>query len=98
MSILQRRSFLAGAGAFAALARTRAAFAAGPADSRFVLVLLRGALDSLHALPPHGDPDYRRLRPRLALSPDPALDLDGHFGLHPGLAELMPMCQGRRGA
>jgi len=91
MSMLQRRSFLAGAGAFAALAHTRAAFAAGPADSRFVLVLLRGALDSLHALPPHGDPDYRRLRPRLALSPDPALDLDGHFGLHPGLADLLPM-------
>jgi uncharacterized protein (DUF1501 family) len=93
MSMLERRSFLTAAAlaAFAALASRRAAFAAAPTDRRFVLVLLRGGLDGLHALPPHGDGDYRRLRPTLALSPDPALDLDGHFGLHPALADLMPL-------
>ena len=92
--MLERRSFLTGAAALAALAplaSTRAAFAAAPTDRRFVLVLLRGGLDGLHALPPHGDRDYRRLRPTLALSPDPALDLDGYFGLHPALGDLMPL-------
>jgi uncharacterized protein (DUF1501 family) len=91
MSMLERRSFLTGAAALAALASTRAAFAAAPTDRRFVLILLRGALDGLHALPPHGDRDYRRLRPTLALSPDAVLDLDGYFGLHPALGDLVPL-------
>lgn len=92
--MLQRRSFLTGAAALAALAplaSARAAFAAAPSDRRFVLLLLRGGLDGLHALPPHGDRDYRRRRPTLALSPDPSLDLDGYFGLHPTLGDLMPL-------
>jgi len=89
--MLHRRTFLAGAGALAALASTRAAFAAAPTERRFVLMLLRGGLDGLHALPPHGDPDYRRRRPNLALAPNPALDLDGYFGLHPALSELTPL-------
>jgi uncharacterized protein (DUF1501 family) len=91
MSMLERRSLLAGATALAALAAARATFAAAPTDRRFVLVLLRGGLDGLHALPPHGDKDYRRLRPSLALAPDAALDLDGRFGLHPALGDLMPL-------
>lgn len=92
--MLERRSFLTGAAALAALAplaSARTAFAAAPTDRRFVLVLLRGGLDGLHALPPHGDRDYRRLRPTLALLPDPTLDLDGYFGLHPVLGDLMPL-------
>ena len=92
--MLERRSFLTGAAVLAILAplaSTRAAFAAAPTDRRFVLVLLRGGLDGLHALPPHGDRDYRHLRPTLALLPDPALDLDGYFGLHPALGDLMPL-------
>ena len=89
--MLERRSFLTGAATLAALAAVRAAFAAAPTDRRFVLVLLRGGLDGLHALPPYGDQDYRRLRPTLAVAPDLALDLDGHFGLHPALGDLMPL-------
>ncbi|MBX3501337.1 MAG: DUF1501 domain-containing protein [Alphaproteobacteria bacterium] len=89
--MLERRSLLAGASALAVLTAARATFAAAPTDRRFVLVLLRGALDGLHALPPHGDKDYRRLRPTLALPPDAALDLDGRFGLHPALGDLMPL-------
>jgi uncharacterized protein (DUF1501 family) len=95
MTMLERRSFLTGAAALAALASARAAFATVPTDRRFVLVLLRGGLDGLHALPPHGDRDYRRRRPTLALSPDPALDLDGYFGLHPALSDLMPLYRAR---
>jgi uncharacterized protein (DUF1501 family) len=91
MSMLDRRTFLASAAALAALVSTRAAFAAAPTDRRFVLVFLRGALDGLHALPPYGDQDYRRLRPTLALATDAVLDIDGYFGLHPALGDLMPL-------
>jgi uncharacterized protein (DUF1501 family) len=43
---------------------------------------------------PHGDPELRRLRPRLALVPGGAgglIDLDGFHGLHPALAGLEPL-------
>lgn len=70
----------------------RLAFAAAPTEQRFVLVLLRGALDGLAAVPPFGDPAYESQRQGLAVaSPrdgDGALDLDGFFGLHPALPKL----------
>lgn len=83
-------------GGIAALATAglapRLVLAAAPTDARFVMVLLRGGLDGLHAMPPWADPDYRRLRPTLALdapgSPHGVLDLDADFGLHPALAPL----------
>src|SRR5690606_37537232 len=68
------------------------AHAATRADPRFVLVVLRGGLDGLAAVPPYGDPHYASARGDLALaSPGGAngvLDLDGTFGLHPALANL----------
>lgn len=42
-------------------------------------------------MPPHGDPNYRQARGPAALSPDEITDLDGTFGLHPGLAGLQPL-------
>lgn len=65
-------------------------------QGRLVVVFLRGAYDGLSALVPHGDPDYYRLRPSVAIpAPDgtsqTTLALDKHFGLHPALAPLMPM-------
>jgi uncharacterized protein (DUF1501 family) len=72
---------------------TRVAF--GRADgrpSRFVLVILRGALDGLAAVPPYGDRDYPGLRREFALRAPgehgAALPLDGFFGLHPSLVFL----------
>lgn len=71
------------------------AFAAAPTDRRLVVVILRGALDGLAAVPPYGDPDYRTQRGAFAFaepgSGDGALDLDGRFGLHPALAPLHEM-------
>jgi uncharacterized protein (DUF1501 family) len=64
---------------------------AAPGKSRLVVVILRGALDGLAAVPPYGDPDYARLRGDLALragGPGGALPLDGYFGLHPALGFL----------
>jgi len=45
----------------------RLAFANVPTDRRFVVVILRGALDGLAAVPPHGDPSYKSVRGALAL-------------------------------
>lgn len=58
-------------------------FAATGPRARLVVVLLRGAMDGLHLLPPRDDADYRRLRGALAV--DDARPLDAHFGLHPAL-------------
>lgn len=89
---LSRRGFLLGLGATMALGRTRAAFAQAPGDRRLVVVLLRGALDGLHAVQPYGDPDFAGLRGLLAL-PEPGregglLDLGGTYGLHPAMTGL----------
>lgn len=94
-NVLTRRRLLArGTAAAAALAlpgllASRVSCAA-PAvgDARFVLVLLRGALDGLAAAPPIGDPDYARLRGELALSAAGLTRLDDLFALHPALGFL----------
>jgi uncharacterized protein (DUF1501 family) len=96
MSRLPRREFLglsalAAGGAFLT---TRLAFAhASERRQRLVLVIMRGALDGLAAVPPCGDPDYAGLRREFALAAPgggahAALPLDGFFGLHPALGFL----------
>ncbi|MCK9367717.1 MAG: DUF1501 domain-containing protein [Metallibacterium scheffleri] len=74
--------------------------AATGADTRLLVLMLRGGLDGLHALPPYGDPGYAQLRGPLALTPnaptaeDPAaLRLDGTFALHPALAFAQQLYQ-----
>jgi len=51
-----------------------------------VFVELAGGNDGIGTVIPYTDPNYRRLRPTLAI--DTPLDLDGSVGLHPGLAKL----------
>ena len=97
MSGMRRREFL-GLGALAAggaLLTSSVTLARAPADprrSRFVLVILRGALDGLAAVPPCGDRDYGHLRGEFALrapgEAKGALPLNGFFGLHPSLGFL----------
>ncbi len=98
---LDRRSFLArsvglalsvyGAGALGPRALEQALAAASAPSSRPVLVsvFLSGGLDSLSTLSPVADPDYRRLRPQLAL-PDSNLGFseDGRLRWHPAAASL----------
>lgn len=90
---LTRRQLLGGfAVTTAAALPARLLLAKAPIEQRFVLIILRGALDGLAALPPYADPDYRGLHGGLA-PPDPGqeggmVDLDGRFALHPGLAPL----------
>ncbi len=88
-----RRRFLIGAGALAATATIpNAVFAYTGGSSRLVVVILRGALDGLAAVPPYGDPNYATLHRELAIAapggPDGALALNDSFGLHPSLSFL----------
>jgi uncharacterized protein (DUF1501 family) len=96
--MLARRDLLrlmAGGCAAASLATMPSGvLAAAPGDRRFVVVLLRGALDGLAAVPPIGDARYRERRGALALKPpgeaEGCIALDHTFGLHPALAPLAP--------
>jgi uncharacterized protein (DUF1501 family) len=98
---LLRREFL-GLGALAAggvLLAPRLLLAAnGTRPARFVLVIMRGALDGLATVPPLGDGDYAALRGDLALragGEHGALPLNGFFGLHPSLG-FLAQCYGAR--
>lgn len=86
--MIDRRLFLqsSAAGLLGAGLAPGVSFANAPTDNRFVLVFLRGALDSLHALVPYADKNYKTLRPRLVVN-DP-LKIGGYFGLHPNLNGL----------
>jgi len=69
------------------------------AERRFVVVLLRGAVDGLNVVVPHAEAAYYDARPTIAIPqpgrPGGALNLDGRFGLHPALAALQPFWRDR---
>jgi uncharacterized protein (DUF1501 family) len=95
---ITRRAALLGLGAAFSLGRASLALAAAPTENRFVVVLLRGAMDGMSAVQPYGDPDCASVRGSLALAePGGApgettlLDLGGFYGMHPQLANLHAM-------
>jgi uncharacterized protein (DUF1501 family) len=61
---------------------------------RIVVIFLRGAVDGLNVVVPHGEADYYEARPTIAIGQrggdGGVLNLDGFFGLHPALAPMMP--------
>lgn len=87
-----RRAFLGGACSVAAFAGAGdISLAAAPTEARFVVILLRGAVDGLDILRPYGDPDFRRIRPdqvgsAIADYQREPINLDGFYALH-GLCE-----------
>lgn len=90
---LTRRGALLGLTAAFTLGRTSLALAQAPGDNRFVVVILRGAMDGLSAVQAYGDPDFAALRGELALgqpggAAGSVLDLGGFYGLHPALAQM----------
>jgi len=94
-TMLSRRSLLlAASGAALASTLPRWAFAETPDRRVLVVLFLRGGVDGLHLIVPHGDPEYYSARKGLAVArpkkSDGAIDLDGQFGLHPRLAPLEP--------
>jgi uncharacterized protein (DUF1501 family) len=100
MSMTNRRSFIATGATLTLLAPfARFAAAAPSRDARLVLIILRGGLDGLAAVPPYAEPRYAELRGPIALGlpggEGGVLDLDGTFGLHPALANLHAMYRAR---
>jgi uncharacterized protein (DUF1501 family) len=94
---LSRRATLLGLTSVITLGRASLAMAAAPTERRFVVVILRGAMDGLSAVPPYGDPGLAALRPEL-LPPMPGqdhglLDLGGTYGLHPAMTRSHALYQ-----
>jgi uncharacterized protein (DUF1501 family) len=97
MPHLARRSALLGLASAFTLGRVSLALADAPTPQRFVVIILRGALDGLAAVVPYGDAALAGLRGQI-LPPAPGqdggtLDLGGFYGLHPALTELHTMYQ-----
>jgi uncharacterized protein (DUF1501 family) len=89
----RRELILASGVLFAWAHMPRAALAEGR-DPRFLVIVLRGALDGLATVAPVGDPDWVRLRGDKALTLDgatAALPLDNFFALNPAMPNLHRM-------
>lgn len=72
----------------------RYAFAAGPYTGDVLVVLsLRGGMDGLNVVVPHGDPAYASWRPNIGIPTGALLAKDSRFGLHPAMAPLLPFWQ-----
>ena len=95
--MISRRDLLQGillTGGFSLLPFAKTGFAlAAPAtvDTHLVVVMLRGAMDGLSAVVPHGDDLYYGYRPNIAIprvaATHPAY-LTSYFALHPALVPL----------
>jgi uncharacterized protein (DUF1501 family) len=96
---LSRRRFMAGMAATSAAAvsttmfgdafrQTSYASTPGTGGNVLVVISLRGGIDGLGMVVPHGDPAYYRARPNIALPKSTLLARDAMFGLHPKLAPL----------
>ena len=105
---MHRRQFIQHAGLFTAsslvavgghgwFARTNAQTAT---PKRLIVVFLRGAADGLNVVVPYKEAAYYENRPKIAIpqpeKPGGALDLDGQFGLHPALTDLMPLWNSKK--
>ncbi|HQT68605.1 MAG TPA: DUF1501 domain-containing protein [Acetobacteraceae bacterium] len=89
------RGSLMGLATIATAGRAQLAMADADTDKRFVVVLLRGALDGMASVVPYGDPHLAALRapliPGQPGSADGVLDLGGFYGFHPALTGLHDM-------
>ncbi len=69
-------------------------------SSRLLVLMLRGGLDGLHALPPMGDGAWGALRSGLAFAPNgqaaKPLPLDRNFALHPALSYASELYQNKQ--
>jgi len=92
--MLTRRRFMQGSALAAVMpaAFPNITFANAPGDHRLVILILRGGMDGLDVLQPYSDANFKLMRPKLAgkLGSD-IFDVDGEFGLHHSLKNLMPL-------
>jgi len=85
--MLNRRTLLGASAGAAALSFPVFAFGQAQAtDKRLLVVILRGGMDGLSAVPAVGDPAFASLRGRLALPR--TLALDDTFAMHPSLPKM----------
>jgi uncharacterized protein (DUF1501 family) len=94
---LTRRNLLRGAGIAAGAvaggtafgdAFRQVAYGATATGNVVVVLSLRGGLDGLGLVVPHGDPGYYAARPTIAIPRSTLLHRDQMFGLHPNLKPL----------
>ncbi|HET7730515.1 MAG TPA: DUF1501 domain-containing protein [Usitatibacter sp.] len=98
MRRFDRRAFLKAAAAlpFAGRAALARAAESPPGRRLLVLVELKGGNDGLNTVVPFADPEYARLRPRLAVAREQLVHLSEHAGLHPSLAPLRPLWEAKQ--
>lgn len=87
-----RRSVLMASGALFAWGFMPRLASAATRDPRLLVIILRGGLDGLSAVPPVGDPAYAGLRGDLAMSasgPNAAIPLEGPFALNAAMPNLL---------
>ena len=70
------------------------AFAKAPGGNVLVVLSLRGGIDGLGVVVPHGDPGYYAARPSIAVPREQLIAQDAMFGLHPALKPLEWMWTG----
>ena len=87
MTITRRQ--LIGASLAGAVLWPTGVFSATKTEQRFIVILLRGAVDGLAMVPPIGDKHYGNNR-KILVNKD-TISLTDDFGLHPSLAPLLPM-------
>jgi uncharacterized protein (DUF1501 family) len=94
---LSRRRFLLGMGATSTTAVVatmfgdafrQTTFGATPGGNVLVVISLRGGIDGLGMVVPHGDPGYYAGRPTIAVPKTSVVAADAMFGLHPKMAPL----------
>jgi len=99
-SRLSRRSLLQGAAAVGGgMAVTQmfgdalmqSTFAGTPGGNTLVVISLRGGIDGLGVVVPHGDAAYIAARPTTKIAAGALLCKDTLFGLHPAMAPLVPL-------
>ena len=99
---LSRRSLLQGAAAVGGgmavtqmfgEAMMQSSFAGTPGGNTLVVISLRGGIDGLGVVVPHGDPAYYKARPSTAVAAGALLCKDTMFGLHPAMSPLEPLWQ-----
>ena len=95
---VDRRAFLkiASLAAFAGAGGLARAAASPQVRKLLVLVELKGGNDGLNTVVPFADPNYARLRPRLAIARDQVVQIADATGLHPSLAPLRPAWDARQ--
>ncbi len=93
-SLLQSAAAVGGAMAVTQMfgdAMMQATFAGARGGNTLVVISLRGGIDGLGVVVPHGDPGYYKARPNTAVPASSLVCADSMFGLHPSMAPLQPL-------